>query len=326
MQGRDNQKRAGFTIIEVMIAVAVMSLMLVSILQVLSAVRTTRDRIHNMQETQLAGPIIMDQIQQDLLAIHTLGRSKIDHLRVVDRVQYGLDADRVDFVTSSTSREPFYIDGKVRRSQICEVGYVTRTNPDDDEFLELYRREDYGVDEEPFAGGTYTFMSNRVKALRIEVFEQDGIDEEPLMEWGNPESSEAEQMGLPASIVISLVLENNPRLLQEQGEFNSTQLMTVTYQRTIRFPEMMRAQEDQLAFLAIPTSPTAPGEPGEGEGEGDEQERQEVGGPAGGRTQVDGFGTRPPEEGDRKPGETRSDSRGNTGAGTGLGTGRGGGG
>ena len=60
------RSRAAFTIIEVMIAVAIMSMMLVAILQVLSAVRLTRDRIHNTQETQMAGPIIMDLITQDL--------------------------------------------------------------------------------------------------------------------------------------------------------------------------------------------------------------------------------------------------------------------
>ena len=284
------KRRDGFTIVEVMIAVAVMSLMLVSILKVLSAVRLTRDRIHNTQETQLAGPIIMDLIREDLQGLHILGRTKDDHLKITDRVQYGLDADRIDFITTTVSREPVWIDGEVRRAQICEVGYVTRPNPDDDEFLELYRREDYGVDDEPFSGGNYTFLSNRVKSFSIEVFMQDGPDEEPLMDWGNPDTIEEDHKGLPASVVVSMTLENAPRLLQEQLEFSSTQLMTVTYKRTLRFPEELRQDEDQLAFLAIPTVPddgTSPNGDADGDGKEDDVE---VGGSASGFTGDGGGG------------------------------------
>jgi len=260
----------GFTIVEVMIAVAVMSLMLVSILKVLSAVRLTRDRIHNTQETQLAGPIIMDLIMEDLLGVHVLGRAKADHLRIVDRVRYGLDSDQLHFVTTTSSREPILIEGKIRRAQVCEVSYLAKENPEDDEFLELYRREDYGVDDEPYEGGNYTFLSNRVKSFSIEIFENDGQDEQPIMEWSTDTSSDPETQGLPASIVISLTLENTPRLLAEQVEFNSQQLMTVTYQRTIRFPEFLRKTEDQLAYLAIPNIPDdAPG--GDADGSTDDE-------------------------------------------------------
>jgi len=279
------KRRAGFTIVEVMIAVAVMSLMLVSILKVLSGVRLTRDRIHNTQETQLAGPIIMDLIREDLQGLHILGRAKKDHLRIPDRVQHGLDADRIDFITTTMSREPVWIENEVRRARVCEVGYVTRPNPNDDEFLELYRREDFGVDDDPFSGGNYTFLSNRVKAFSIEVFLQDGPDEEPLMNWGNPDSIEEDHKGLPASIVISMTLENAPRLLQEQLEFSSTQLMTVTYKRTLRFPEELRQDEDQLAFLAIPAVPDERSGAADGDADGDGKEDDlEVGGSASGFT------------------------------------------
>ncbi|MCB9907076.1 MAG: prepilin-type N-terminal cleavage/methylation domain-containing protein [Planctomycetes bacterium] len=277
---RASSQKAGFTVIEVLIAVAVMSLMLVSILKVLSAVRITRDRIHNTQETQLAGPIIMDQIHDDLMGLHILGRPRTEHLRIIDRVQYGLDADRIDFVSASRSREPVWVDGEIRRAQVCEIGYVTRPNPDDDEFLELYRREDYGVDEEPFSGGSYTFLSNRVKSFSIEVFESDELDQPAILEWGATPSPDPEHQGLPASIVISMTLENTPRLLQEQLEFSSNQLMTVTYKRTIRFPEALRAEDPELAFLAVPEADNGSGAPGSGNEAG--QNDLEVGGSAAG--------------------------------------------
>ncbi len=259
MKGNTHIRRSGFTIIEVMIAVAIMSMMLVTILQVLSAVRLTRDRIHNTQETQMAGPIIMDLITEDLRALHILGRPAAEHLKINDRVLYGLDADRLDFVTTTSSREPLLIDGTMRRSQVCEVGYVTRSNPEDDEFLELFRREDFGVDELAYQGGSYTFLSDRVKAFSIEVFSEDGDEAEVITEWGSDKVADDTYKGLPASVVISLTLENTPRLLQEQLEFQSTARMTVTYVRTVRFPQSMRRQESEMAFLVIPSLPSEDG-------------------------------------------------------------------
>ncbi|MDF1838173.1 MAG: prepilin-type N-terminal cleavage/methylation domain-containing protein [Planctomycetota bacterium] len=256
-------QRSAFTIIEVMIAVAIMSMMLVTILQVLSAVRLTRDRIHNTQETQMAGPIIMDLITEDLRGLHILGRPAAEHMKINDRVLYGLDADRIDFITTTSSREPVMIDGLMRRSQVCEVGYVTRSNRDDDEFLELFRREDFGVDELPYQGGNYTFLSDRVKAFTIEVFTEDGDEAEVITEWGSEKVTNDTYKGLPASIVITLTLENTPRLLQEQLEFQSTARMTVTYQRTVRIPEAMRKQESEQVFLMIPSLPSENGAEGD---------------------------------------------------------------
>ena len=204
-----------------------------------------------------------------------LGRTKAEHLRVTDRVQYGLDADRLDFITTSASREPVWIEGQVRRAQVCEVSYVTRANPNDDEFLELYRREDFGVDDEPFTGGSYTFLSDRVKSFSIEVFMNDGEDEQVILDWASANSTEPEHQGLPASIVVNMTLENTPRLLQEQIEFSSTQLMTVTYQRTMRFPEELRGTEEEMAFLAIPSPPDSvngSGEDADGDGVADNNE------------------------------------------------------
>ncbi len=298
--------RSAFTIIEVMIAVAIMSMMLVTILQVLSAVRLTRDRIHNTQETQMAGPIIMDLIMEDLRGIHILGRPSAEHLKVSDRVLYGLDADRLDFVTTTSSREPLMIDNRLRRSQICEVGYVTRSNPEDDEFLELFRREGFGVDAAPFESGTYTFLSDRVKAFSIEVFDLDGDEGEVINEWGSPKGVDDKHKGLPASVVITLTLENTPRLLKEQMEFTSSARMTVTYQRTIRFPQSLRKQESELAFLAVPSSPGDETEPDTEDGGDTDSDDVNVGGAAGGGGGRDGDdsrgGDKPTDGGGRKGG------------------------
>ncbi|MEZ6004408.1 MAG: hypothetical protein R3F33_09515 [Planctomycetota bacterium] len=318
---RTAKARAAFTVVELLIAIAIMAMMMVTILKVLTAVRLTRDRIHNTQETQLAGPVIMDLITNDLLGIQTLGRPRTEQIKVQDRVQYGLDADRLDFVTTTPSREPVWVENRILKARICEVGYVTRANPDDDEFLELYRREDFGVDEEPFKGGSYTFLTNRLKSFSIEVYKADGEDEDVLNDWNAGAATGEEFEGLPASIVIRMTLENAPRLLREQIEFRTSQLMTVTYERTIRFNEALRVADEQRVFLGIPASTTT-GDSGDG-GEGGKDNEGGGGGGGGGSRPGDGTrdganrsgdGTKPSEGGGRNGRDTdgRTGFRGNT--------------
>jgi hypothetical protein len=249
----------------------------------------------------------MDLITEDLAGLHILGRPLAEQLRVTDRVLYGLDADRIDFVTTTSSREPMLIDGSLRRSSVSEVGYVCRSNPNDDEFLELFRREDFGVDELPFQSGTYTFLSDRVKSFTVEVFNMDGDEGEVITEWGSDKVTDTTHKGLPASVVITLTLENTPRLLQEQIEFQSTARMTVTYQRTVRFPQGMRKQESELAFLAIPAAPSDDAAREDANGE-DPSEDIKVGGAANGAGgggldgRGDGGGSKPGDAGGSKPG------------------------
>src|SRR6185503_21247483 len=54
---------AGFTLIEVMLTLVIMAGIMVTITQILNAARTSRDAIHNIQEQQLAGPAILQQLE-----------------------------------------------------------------------------------------------------------------------------------------------------------------------------------------------------------------------------------------------------------------------
>jgi hypothetical protein len=208
-------------------------------LQILNAARTSRDTIHNIQETQLAGPAILDLVERDLRGIFLYDRPKDELLRVKNRVVYGLDADSLDFVCTTDSLSPVLLNQQDRyvRSDYCEVGYRCRPNPADDNFLELYRRESLGVDDEPFDGGTYTFLHDRVKHFDVEVYDEDGPDAQPLETWCATKSDE--HTGLPKRIEIELTLELEPRIMREQLEIAPIDKRTVTYKRIVRFPDYL---------------------------------------------------------------------------------------
>jgi prepilin-type N-terminal cleavage/methylation domain-containing protein len=266
-----SRARAGFTLVEVLLTLLIMAGIMVSITQILTAARTSRDTIHNIQETMLAGPAILDLIERDIRSISVYDRTRMMQLRVKNRVTAGLDGDSLDFVANSKSRVLTAIEDRFARSPLCEIGYRLRVRPDDDQFLEIWRREQFGVDDDPFEGGEYQFLHERVKAFDIQAFVEDGPDAEPVEEWGTERAEE--NIGLPTRIEITLTLELAPRLVNEQISFLSTDRRTLTYKRILRMPESLRAEEEDIPVPMIPKVPTPAN-----------AQNPEVGGAAGGAT------------------------------------------
>lgn len=263
--------RAGFTLIEVLLVLLIMGGIMLSMTQILTAARTTRDTIHNIQETQNAGPAILDFIERDLRGALTYDATRKNHLRVKNRVILGFDADSLDFVTTTDSLSIRAEDDRFVRADGNEVGYRLRPSPDNDQFLEMYRREGYAVDEAPFEDGTFLLLHDRVKGFEIQCFSEDGPDAEPVDEWGVQEDDE--NIGIPAHIEISLTLELAPRLVNEQLIVAPIDRRTIVYKRVIRLPEALRRAEEMTPMPVIPRAPaptaaTTVGGPASGAGGG----------------------------------------------------------
>lgn len=273
MQPRNERRRSalvqrgGFTLAEVLVTLMIMSGILVTLTQILTAARSARDMIHNIQENQLAGPAILDLIERDLRGMQTYNRRRADYLRITDRVRAGLDADSLDFVSGVNSLVFTEERDRQLRANMNEVGYRLRPSPQDDDFLEIWRREDFGVDEEPFDGGDFTFLHDRVRGLEILVFVERGDDEEPIEEWGT--GLNEEHIGLPHRIEIELTLELSNRIVKERIAAARVGAQTVTYRRVIRFPEALElAQELQpVPFIPKIEPPLLDGVAVGGEGE-----------------------------------------------------------
>ncbi|MBK7876571.1 MAG: prepilin-type N-terminal cleavage/methylation domain-containing protein [Planctomycetes bacterium] len=245
--------RAGFTLVEVLLVLLIMSGIMLAMTSILTAARTSRDTIHNIQETQLAGPAILDRIERDLRGLSVYDRTRMHQLRVKDRVLLGLDADSLDFVTATRSLSYHLEDDRYLRAPLNEVGYRLKVSADG-QFLEVYRRESYGVDEEPFEGGTFLLLHERVRGFDLRCIEKDGPDEEPVQEWGADENSE--NVGLPARLELSLTLELAPRLVNEALRIAPTDKRTITYKRVIRFSEGVRFAEEDIPVPRVPKLPS----------------------------------------------------------------------
>ena len=243
--------RSGFTLVEVLLTLVIMSGIMVSMAQILTAARTSRDTIHNIEETQNAGPAILDLIERDLRGMFTYAVTRQSQMRVKNRVVLGFDADSIDFVSTTDSLVFHLEDDRFLRADANEIGYRLRPAPGSaDQFLEIYRRESYGVDDDPFEGGDYLYLHDRVKGFDIQCFAKDGPDEQPLEEWNTQRNTDS--IGLPARIEITLTLELAPRITNEQLRIAPTDKRTVMYKRILRMPESLRMDEDKIPIAAIP--------------------------------------------------------------------------
>lgn len=248
--------QAGFTLVEVLLTLLIMSGLLVMITQILTTARTTRDTIYNLRETQLAGPAILDLIERDLRAIYTTNRDPALALIVTDRVVGGMDADQIEFATCTNSLEPYYIGNEYYWSDVNTVAYRLRQQPEDRDFLEIYRLECFGINDQAQREPYVTFLHDRVggsggdgRGFNIEVFEEDGPDVDPVESWGTDSD---EYSGLPASIKITLTLELAPRIQHEQLKVAPIRLRSVQYVRWIRFPQGLRLATE---IQPVPTIP-----------------------------------------------------------------------
>jgi prepilin-type N-terminal cleavage/methylation domain-containing protein len=261
---RDNAR--GFTLVEVLLTLLIIGGILVTMTQILNAARRSRDTIHNIQETQLAGPAILDMIERDLRGLVVFATHPQNHLRVKDRILLGLDGDSIDFVTATDGLVPVEGPDEFLRADVNEVGYRLRPSRDNDDFLEMYRRESFGVDATPFDEGNFTFLHDRVKGFDVAIFVEDGPEAEPLTEWG-ADSRNTEYTGLPVRLEISLVLELAPRIAREQLLILPQERRIWEYKRVIRLPEKLRFDnEADVPVLAVPGPPSGGASGGEEQG------------------------------------------------------------
>jgi len=230
-------KSRGFTLLEVLISLAIMAMIMTTVMQTVDQTRLAVDAIHNIMETENNGPRIMDRMREDLenIAVYDVQEYKV--FKGVNRTLLGAEADQMDMLVRSRGRTPVSVPGIEREvfAPINEVGYRLRANPLRDDFMELYRREDPLVDEEPFRDGTYTLLYDRIVSLEIRYTKEPDVN--PL--WIDDWDSEIRQT-LPFAIDIFLELEVQPRRSLESLNILGANRARLEFNEVYHFPERTR--------------------------------------------------------------------------------------
>ena len=206
-------KRAGFTLVELMLAILVLAIMMALVYGV---VVSTVQAAHRVEEITLGteiGPSILTRMREDLEAAFLPGKD-VDAFVGFDRKGNGGDRDRLDFVSGVMGYGPEREGDEALFHGVNELGYQVKDNPKEPNAGILYRREDHFVDAEPLKGGRLTELYDRVRHFAVEFW--DGEAWRP--EW----SSKKEKNTLPKAVKIDLKILVDERESKDVEKVYST--------------------------------------------------------------------------------------------------------
>jgi len=190
----------GFTLIEVLVALTVMSMIAVTIWAATSQTTRTRQVIQESHDKHHQVRVAFDMLTRDLTsAFLSLNRAQLEpsHDTVFIGEDHG-ETDRVDFAAFTHERR--YFD--VKESDQCEVGYFLAPDEEEPEQMNLVRRESPTLDAEPLEGGQHLVLIEDVTAFDLQYF--DMVMNEWQDTWDTTEVT-GEQMVLPMQVRIRIV-------------------------------------------------------------------------------------------------------------------------
>ena len=201
------RRTRGFTLIEITVALTILAILVVLLFQVQAGMVRGREMLQDegLQKPKVANALL-GQIMKDLRYLYWGGLGGDAGFLGRSRSLAGKDADRIDFVTARTTRTlPLEEEGRAedrKESPLTEVGYACRQS-DNSKYLELYRREDPYVDDDPTDGGQYTQIYDKILEFDLRYFP---IPEETLKERteGDEEWDSRLRHKIPYAIILKI--------------------------------------------------------------------------------------------------------------------------
>lgn len=194
----------GFTLLEIMVAITIVSIVVMFVYQILQ----NSVRGQDMLRTDLRSPkiqnAILAQIVRDFRYLYWDGFSGNTGFFGRRRDVGGKRGDVIDFVTCRPSRTAQMHDDTAPddvASAITEVGYACRVNEENSDWLELWRREDWAVDDDPLKGGKYSLVYDKIRKFSLLYFP---IPEENVDGQGQEEWDSRAKAKLPYAIVLEI--------------------------------------------------------------------------------------------------------------------------
>lgn len=286
-----NSDSHGFTLIEVLLAVAVSAMAMVAVGGAFLGVLRAREEVESLSQTTVLGERILRMIEDDLSGLwhHNIKKNRIFLGRNMDIGGY--DADRMDFLTTTDSVSgALDTQDQLNYPSICEVGYWLKENREVPGLLELYRREDPLVDNDIRTQGKFQLVCDRIKDFNITYYETLGYQAEEVFEWDS-----SREHTLPRRIKIEFTVHRKVANRNRASGAEVSDMGKILKKYTRHFVFDRRYGDILKAGVAmVPVAPPAP-EAAAGGGGGPDAGAGEAGGGAlvskgGATTQVAGEG------------------------------------
>ena len=224
------RRAAGLTLLEVLVATALLTVFFASVYTLVASNVKTRNKIEDDAVPFAVGPVVMDRIVEDLRAAIVEPYKDLDVFHAELDSVHGEAATKLDFVAAVSSRARAKVGRERVKAGINEIGYMLRNSETATGLGALYRREDLGVDEDPLHGGLYYKLADRVREFRIDWFAEDAGDPETDDAKGEEEWDAKKEKKLPFACRITLKLMGDTALDESGRPFEDAPEYTfVTY-------------------------------------------------------------------------------------------------
>lgn len=198
----------GFTLIEVLISIAILAAITSLLFGAFSALKKSKDGLTRLQDRQREGRLAMARITRELQGAYLSAHMPINQALMVQKTIFkgerGTPADRVDFTAFANPR----LERDSHVSDQCELSYYGSPNPDGSSTNDLVRRIDSTIDLEPTKGGKV-----EVLATDIDLFDLQYLDSQTGQWQENWDTTQATGQidRLPLQVRIILVLNGGAR-------------------------------------------------------------------------------------------------------------------
>ena len=198
---RSSRGSFGLTLIEIMVAIAVFSMVSITIWTATSQTARTRDIVSSVHDRSHQVRAAMEMLKRDLesafLSRH-VGQNEPSHETIFLGQDHG-DEDRVDFASFTHQRRYF----NAKESDQCEVGYFIADDKEIRGQKNLIRRESPILDLEPLEGGQYLTVLENIASFDLSYFDFEMNEWQD--NWDTTDES-AEMDRLPPQVRIKMVI------------------------------------------------------------------------------------------------------------------------
>jgi general secretion pathway protein J len=240
--------RRGFTLIEMMVAVALMAMVLSMVGGILLSVINTREKVQDSLDSDKAGYGLLATIRRDLTGVYAYALGG-PAFRGTNEEEDGRPADRIDFVTTADVADSS--DGI--KPRLVEVGYRIQRETEGQRLI-LYRRAS-GFEGDPLkGGGSYTGLYVGVHSLDIQYFDDE--DKDWKEEWAHAKR-------LP--VAVKIVLELSPKEVERiAAQAEGRELAVSRYEMIVGIPSQAEPEEEPDEEGEGDSGAPAPGATGAG--------------------------------------------------------------
>ncbi len=214
MNGRGRGRGRGFTLLEVLISIAILAAITSILFGAFSAMKRSKDGLTRLQDRQREGRLAMARITRELQSAYLSAHIPLNQALLVQktifRSERGTPADRVDFTAFANRR----LDKNSHVSDQCELSYFGSPNPDGSGTTDLVRRIDTEIDLEPTKGGKVEVLATDIDLFDLQYLDaQTGQWQES---WDTTQTT-GQPDRLPLQVRIILVLNGGARSASERS-------------------------------------------------------------------------------------------------------------